>query len=57
LVPPVISSLGLSADESYHVELTGLSRQTSTEWPQSGIVSYSGGCNAEPPPPADRPRE
>lgn len=47
LVPQVIAALGLSADESYHVHLAGLSQQTSMEWPQSGFVSYSGGGNAE----------
>jgi hypothetical protein len=38
LVPQVLAALGLPADESYHVHLSGLSRQTSTEWPQSGFV-------------------
>jgi LPXTG-motif cell wall-anchored protein len=45
LVPQVIAALGLPADEPYHVHLAGLSRQASTEWPQSGFVSYSGGGN------------
>src|SRR5262245_33794513 len=43
LVPQVKAALGLPPDESYHVSLAGLSRQTSTEEPQSGFVSYSGG--------------
>ncbi len=39
LVPQVKAWLGLPADEPYHVLLAGLSRQTSTEEPQSGFVS------------------
>jgi hypothetical protein len=39
LVPQVKAALGLPADESYHISLVGLSRQTSTEEPQSGFVS------------------
>jgi hypothetical protein len=38
LVPQVIAALELPTDESYHVYLTGLSRQTSMEEPQSGFV-------------------
>jgi hypothetical protein len=43
MVPQVKAALGLPADESYHISLVGLSRQTSTEEPQSGFVSYNGG--------------
>ena len=39
LVPQVIAALQLPTDESYHVSLNRLSRQTSTEFPQSGFVS------------------
>lgn len=39
LVPQVLAALGLSVDESYHVSLSGLSMQTSMEWPQSGFTS------------------
>jgi hypothetical protein len=39
LVPQVKAALGLPADESYHISLVGLSQQTSTEEPQSGLVS------------------
>jgi hypothetical protein len=46
LVPQVLAALGLQADESYHVHLAGLSKETSTEWPQSGFVDASRGCGS-----------
>lgn len=39
LVPQVVAALGLPAGVPYHVDLAGLSQQTSTEGPQSGFVS------------------
>ena len=39
LVPQVIAALGLPADETYHVQLAGLSQQTSMKWPQLEFVS------------------
>jgi hypothetical protein len=39
LVPQVKAALGLPADESYHVDMAGLLKQTSMEEPQSGFVS------------------
>lgn len=42
LVPQLLTVLGLPPDESYHVHLSGLTRATSMESPQSGFVSYSG---------------
>jgi len=47
LVPQVKAALGVPADESYHVYMTGLSIQTSMEEPQSGFV-----CTAQWKPPA-----
>jgi hypothetical protein len=49
LVPQVLAALGLPADEPYHVDLCGLSRQTFSEKPQSGFVSYSGGGQYDDP--------
>lgn len=42
LVSAVIEALGLPADVPFRVDLAGLSRQVSTEEPQSGVVSYFG---------------
>jgi hypothetical protein len=48
LVPRVKEALGLPPDESYHVNLAGLSQQTSMEEPQSGFV-----CTRRWQPPAE----
>jgi len=42
LVPQVARALQLPIDVPYHIQLSGLSRQTSMEEPQTGFVSYSG---------------
>lgn len=42
LVSGVLAALGLPANETYHISLVGLSRQTSMEWPLSGLVCASG---------------
>lgn len=58
LVPQVIAALKLPAAESYHVCLSGLSRQTAMEDPQTGFVSYcGGGPQADPDNPEERPRD
>jgi len=43
LVPQVKAALGLPAADSYRVSLVSLSRMTSTEEPQYGAVSKTGG--------------
>ena len=43
----VLLCLGIHGQMIYVNPLAGLSRQTSTEWPQSGFVSYSGGGDSD----------
>ena len=50
LVPQVKAALGLPAADSYRVSLVSLSRMTSTEEPQYGAVSKTGGgCKSSDP--------